>query len=434
MKRTSLTSRARACTLLAAALLASAAIAETDTTATPTQKDLLDIERLKWSLEKDRADYYKSLVPDLSAYKREAPSSVPQVAATTTRVAYQQAQALAASVAQQIQVELKKPTDPPSNTSPDRLLLDSPHLLGYQSSFSSVQSLLKTNFESVDKLNENLKEALRAKEPEPAKKNDRSKGGDAGDSKAAGIAAAIPLLQLGLSVATALRTSYVMGGTTHESLSTKVLQAQVVSNLADKSIKVYDADAAISWPKNGDAKLTTAISDLQTLVAKARASLFDADKRVKALTVKAKSPDPKGDPDPELTAFAEGIAAHAKLLAADTDAAAKYLVSLYTPTDTGLTPLIAAKRGLWLNDQLEKNPNAPRLTVASAVAATDIIAADGWLRGLRVAVAGNTIVEWKLVFPDGRVATGTAQSCSTPKDPTCGHVVLRPDEPLKQQQ
>lgn len=407
-------------------MLASAAIAETDTTATPTQKDLLDIERLKWSLEKDRADYYKSLVPDLSAYKREAPSSAPQVAATTTRVAYQQAHALAASVALQIQVELGKAPDSGVTGKTDKVLLDSPHLLGYQSSFSSVQSVLKTSYDSVNKLNENLKEALRAKAG--------SKGGDAGDDKAAALAAAIPLLQLGLSVATALRTSYVMGGTSHESLSTKVLQAEVVSQLAVKSIKVYNADAAISWPKEGDATLTKSISDLRELVAKSRASLSDADKKVKALTVKAKSPDPKGDPDPELTEFAEGIAAHAQLLAADTDAAAKYLVWLYTPTDTGLTPLIAAKRGLWLDDLFAKNPNAPRLTVASAVAATDIIAADGWLRGLRVAVAGNTIVEWKLVFPDGRVATGTAQSCSTPKDPTCAHVVLRPDEPLKQQQ
>ncbi len=417
---------ARACAMFCACACATAALAEPETEMAAI-KQSLELEKLKLSVEKDRAELYKSLVPDLSDFKREAPKTTPEVVATSTRLAYSQAALLANELATQVK-------DNAGNV--NEILLDSPHLLGYLSSLTSVETLLESNKRSVENLTTNLDAMVAVKPPVPPP-NRKAKSLPA-------VSAILPVIELGFAVASALRPSYVMGGSRHEDLSTRVLRAQVVSKLgvtqARKdgktgatailpAISVYDVDTAIKWPEAPEKVLDGKVKDLRDAIDKARNSLRAADTHVKKLTDEAKPADPDGKPDPALTAHAAVIAAQAKALTTDVDNSAKYLVALHTPSDTGLIPLIAAKRGLWLKDRLDKDP--PRLTLTSLVAATDIVAADGWFKGLRVSVAGNTIVEWRLVFPDGRVATGAAQSCEDPTKPICQPLILRADDQVR---
>lgn len=427
MERMKLGMLAHASALICACAFAGAALAETDIEAAAL-KQSLELEKLKLGVEKDRAELYKSLVPDLSDYKREAPKTVPEVVATSTRVAYSQAAILANGVAMQVKHRAGEKNK--------EILLDSPHLLGYLSSLSSVDTLLVSNKKSVEDLARNLDAMVAVTPPKPPLSRTTK--------SITAVAGILPVLELGFAVASALRPSYVMGGSRHEELSTKILRAQVVSKLGmtqemkdEKigvvvtfpAISVYDVDTAIKWPEASEKVLDDKVKGLREAVEKARESLRKADAHVKKLTEDAKPADPDGKPDPALTQHAAGIAAQAKALTTDVDNSAKYLVSLHTPNDTGLIPLIAAKRGLWLKDKLASDP--PRLTLASLVAATDIVAADGWFKGLRVSVAGNTIVEWRLVFPDGRVQTGTAQSCEDPTQPICKPLILRADDQVR---
>lgn len=443
MERMKANAVAQACALIGALMLSGGAQAEADAEtegdpAYKASKQALELEKLRIGVDKDRADLNKSLVPDLSAYKRAAPSAVPEVAATTSRFAYLQAVALAESVANSIRI----------NTTAKSIILESPNHLGYLSSLSSVEALLVANSRSVSSLTVRLDRMRSQQDPTPPPPAAPPQK----DAKGFGAAAAVPALQLGFAVATALRPSYAMGGTKHDDLSTKALKANVISLLGCQlpaqavvapaatappsncnEIVVYDADSAIQWPINEDAELESKVLDLANKVEAARTSLLEAEEKIDQLTDAAKPATADGKPDPGLTQRAAKIAALAKLLSADADNAAKYLVALHTPTDTGLTPLVAAKRGLWLNKQLKKKADEqpPRLTLTSVVAATDLIAADSWFKGLRVSVSGNTIVEWRLVLPDGKMKTGTAQSCGDATITTCKPLILRPDDKVR---
>ncbi|WCM90565.1 hypothetical protein [Acidovorax sp. NCPPB 3576] len=398
-------------------------------------KAQLDLQKLRLELTQDRVDIYKSLVPDLSTYKRDAPQA-PMVEATTTRVAFTQASEMAGIIENQVR----------RHATGGVVLLESTQLLGYISAVDSVQALLNASIDAVEKNTGYVQDAIKSIRPSIKEKPTGSNTGQWMQPRIAPALLALPaLVESGFAIASAMRTSYSMSGSRHEDLSTKVLQAQVVAALAEskdtadpavkkQSIQVIDVDTYLPVGTAGGvtpgAKIHAQIAKLTRSLDLASITMKEANAISKGLREVAK-PSEKGGDDKDKIEQADLLEAQAKVLSGVLVQAEKYLLSVHTPMESGLTPLIAATRGEWLRDVLSTSPPPPRLSLSSVVSATDIVAADGWIKGLRISVAGNTVVQWRLVFADGRVVAGAAQACETSSAPSCVRALLKPDDGVK---
>ncbi|MBW4490933.1 MAG: hypothetical protein KME12_24470 [Trichocoleus desertorum ATA4-8-CV12] len=398
--------------IVAAVALCTTAQAE-DSPETAALKTELDLEKTKLEVAKTRADLYKSLVPELSDYKPGKPDA-PQVLATTTRIAYLQADALAQTVAKEVHAAAGKLAKP---STPSILLLDSPNLVSYLSAADSVIETLKASTYATAESTNDLSNLLNAV-TNPARHPKGNMGnGLRQRSLSLGLLALPALIESGFSIASAMRTQYVMTGTRHEDTSTKVLQAKTIGALGDLGIQLFDVDAYLPQNSTETAALYKAVQDQTSSSDAARKLLKTANKLA---TVKKEA----GEKD-----VAERIEEQAGVLSGVLAQADKYLLTIRTPGDSGVSQMTAAIRGTWLRKQLATNP--PRLSLASIVSSTDIVAADGLFKGLRVSVAGNTVVHWRLVSSEGLVQTGTTQACSDLASHACSRTVLRADDGFK---
>lgn len=432
------------------------AVAEEAAAPDPTKaaKDQLELDLKRLEVRQKQADLYKSVTPDLSDYKLDKPEA-PKVEATTSRMAFKQSEKLAEEMATAISGFLGGAKS---------VLLESPHLLVYLSAHDSVDALLDASISAVNESTIALQamvDPANIAQPSVPSNNkctlstaDFVFKGNPVCSKgltrsiSTTVIGAIPaIVQSGFAIATAARTKYAFSpGANHQTVATTVLQAKVISGLQNQGITVYDPEAFLPIaPSPVDAK--------NAALGKA---LIDADEVLKKAAKKSKGLREKANKKKaELAAGvkeADTIDAQTKILNGVMVQAEKYQLSLHVTDDTGVTPLIQAKRGKWLKERFEETPKVPgtpatattaatpekpavpgaaRLSVTSILSTSDIVAADGWVKGLRVAASGNTIGQWRLVKADGSVVTGSSQSCLPDTKGECMRVVLRADDFVK---
>lgn len=418
-------------------------------------KDQLELDLKRLEIRQKQLDLYKSATPDLSNYKLDKPEA-PKVEATTSSMSFKQSEQLAKEMAMEISKSLGGAKS---------VLIESPHLLVYLAANDSVDALLDS---SISAVKDSIIALQAVMEPEkvvqpsvPSKKECTRSNADlvfdgnpvclksstrSISMTAIGIIPAI--VQSGFAITSAARTKYAFATVAnHQSVATTVLQAKVISELQTKMITVYDPEAFLPIAPS-------LLDEKNAALGEAR---IDANEILKKAVRKSKGLREKGNKNrAELAADvkeADTIDAQTKILNGVMVEAEKYQLSLHVNDDTGVTPLVQAKRGKWLKERLEETPKVPgtpatvttaaipekpavpgaaRLSVTSILSTSDIVAADGWIKGLRVSASGNTIGQWRLVKADGSVIAGASQSCLPNAQGECMRVVLRAGDLVKQ--
>lgn len=380
-----------------------AAVAEADA-ANAAQAARAALAKSETDADKAKLDYYKAMAPsapDPSKYKIAAPTA-PIVAGTAARMAYMEATHVSGEVAKAILEALK--TD--LATADVLILPEDPKT-------RTLISLSRALREALDQararlVNERL-DLDRKMTQQPT---------------ALIAGAAIPVLasiaETVLSYANILRTQYAFGTSSQTSLAEIVLQAKVQETLvATSKIKVIEPDAIVAMMASG-AKQPPELDRLralQTELGASRQKVIDAGGV--AAQLRANAPKPKDDKDKAATdqraaalKLADDIDAKAKTVAAAAEEVDKMLATLYIADAQGNTPLDSALRGGMLNDMLASG-KAYMLSLKAVSSDVDTIAADGLFRGLRVAVASNTVARWRLTGLDGVVkSVGAVQKNS----------------------
>lgn len=358
--------------------------------------DKLQVDLKRLEVAEKELGLVKNATPEPSPLQKPEAA---KAEATTTRLAFLQSSELAGQLVGQLQPHLR---------GQQKVLIESPNLLHYLAANDSVDALLHASERAVAKETETLE----------------SLSGAALASVAPVVATAVMIAQSGFAIASAARTKIAfVSGTDHSTLATKVLQAELVRALGSK-VQVYDPDAYLPLASS---ILDTRMAGLTQALKQSERSLQAAGARSKNLrSTEGKTKGQIASDAKEAALLDEQI----KVLAGVMVQAEKYQLSLHAMNDAGVTPLVEAKRGEWLKGLFKESSDIPRLSVSSISSAFDIIAADGWVKGVRVAAAANTIAQWRLVKADGSVVSGAAQSCLAKGD-VCARVVLRADDFVK---
>ncbi|RKL23994.1 hypothetical protein BFJ63_vAg14002 [Fusarium oxysporum f. sp. narcissi] len=363
------------------------------------EKDRLEVEQARLAVAKSRAELASSMVPNLKDYKLAKPDA-PVVDATAATIAFQQSSALAAKIAEEVNKAL-------GDLKTNAVLLNSERIMELISAADSVGARLDLALSAVQSSDKDLQDLM-----------DAINRAGAPSTKALGAgAAAIPaVVSAFFSVASAARTQYTLSSKSHSDLASSVLRAKVASALSASGYKVYEPDAYI--PIGADLQVQKQWAALDQARKAAKNTFTSAAKLAKQLR------------DAEAEDQAELLDAQAKVLNGVVSQAEKLMADLLTPDELGAVAMVAAQRGSWLRSSLEDTSQAPpvRLTVTALLSATDLVAADGFVRGLRIAVSGNTIGEWSILTRDGQLRTGVVQACAQEASRACARVVLRPDD------
>lgn len=370
-----------------------AAVAEADA-ANATQASRAALAKSETDAEKAKLDFYKAMAPsapDPSKYKIAAPTA-PVVAATTARMAYSESADISTEVAKKILTALE--TD--IKAGQVLILPDDPKA-------RTLISLSRALREALDQARNRLVNERLDLEAKMAEKPTFLIAG-----------AAIPVLasiaETVLSYANILRTQYAFTTSSQTPLAETVLQAKVQEILvASSNVKIIEPDAIVAMMANGVTQPPELqrLKALQTELGNTRQKVIDAGGIAEQR--RANAPKPKDDKDKAaadqraaVLKLADDIDAKAKAVAAAAEEVDKMLAILYIADAQGNTPLDSALRGGMLNDMLVSS-KAYMLSLKAVSSDVDTIAADGLFRGLRVAVASNTVARWRLTGLDGVV-------------------------------
>ncbi|QPS78497.1 MULTISPECIES: hypothetical protein [Delftia] len=363
------------------------------------EKDRLEVEQARLALAKSRAELSSSLVPNLKDYKLAKPDA-PVVEATAATIAFQQSAALAAKIAEEVDKAL-------GDLMTKAVLLNSERIMELISAADSVGARLDLALSAVESSNRDLQDLMDA----------INRAGTPGTKTLGAAAAALPaVVSAFFSVASTARTQYTLNSKSHTDLASSVLRAKVASALSASGYKVYDPDAYI--PVGSDLQVQKQWAALDRARKGAKNTSISATKLAKTLR------DANAEEEAEL------LDSQAKVLSGVVSQAEKLMADLMTPDDQGTVAMVAAQRGSWLRSRLEDTDPAPpaRLNVTALLSATDLVAADGFVRGLRIAVSGNTIGEWSVLARDGQLRTGIVQACAPDASKACARVLIRPDD------
>nr|WP_314709546.1 hypothetical protein [uncultured Comamonas sp.] len=363
------------------------------------EKDRLEVEQARLALAKSRAELSSSMVPNLKDYKLAKPDA-PVVEATAATIAFQQSAVLAAKIAEEVDKAL-------GDLMTKAVLLNSERIMELISAADSVGARLDLALSAVESSNRDLQDLMDA----------INRAGTPGTKTLGAAAAALPaVVSAFFSVASTARTQYTLNSKSHTDLASSVLRAKVASALSASGYKVYDPDAYI--PVGSDLQVQKQWAALDRARKGAKNTSISATKLAKTLR------------DANAAEEAELLDSQAKVLSGVVSQAEKLMADLMTPDDKGTVAMVAAQRGSWLRSRLEDTDPAPpaRLNVTALLSATDLVAADGFVRGLRIAVSGNTIGEWSVLARDGQLRTGIVQACAPDASKACARVLIRPDD------
>ncbi|KQW51450.1 hypothetical protein ASD88_02060 [Pelomonas sp. Root662] len=365
-------------------------------------------------------------VGDLSKYKLDAPEV--KLDATAARLALAEAGGLARQVADDIErvtgcaVNGGAPvTLLLSSARPRALLMRAEalerNMLNSQTSLDNLTGALSNEIEKA-KLIERVTQQQQQQQQQQAGK---------GGAKAlfAGIAL-LPAIgaigEVGVALASAMRSSYKFDGVDNKDLITTVFGNMVQGQLSMKhgtGCRVLHVDAMLS--SSLDAR-----SPLFDREQRLSASVADAFKAVERALLKAaelRKNAPQGTNDEKSPASklrqawldaADALTVAATKHNGNADAVAKALLELATPDAQGDSPLDEALRGSRLRALLPADKArlySLNLTLAGSKA--DVIAKNGFFSGLKVAVASHTAATWVLFDADGRLVAAGSPGAST---------------------
>ena len=398
------------------------AIADADAAAAASAANAQSAKtKVEADADKAKVDYYKSLLPtppDPSKYKIAAPTA-PKVAATAANLVFVEADALSAEVTTAVVAAIKQPlcvaqaaavapAAAPAAKPGVAIVPDDPKTR----TLIAVSRATRAALDAATTRLERERKALAAETAKPP-------GG--------GGALAVPvlplvssLLETAVSFASILRTQYGFETTSETALAESVFQAKVYQRLVGNAcIQVLDPDAILTLVPAGGPNPPELVA-LEKLAAELRDSRAQARLATdRAGELRDTAPKPADEKNKATAAKrdaylqqANSLDARVKSLTAFADETDKSVAALYAVDAQGSSPIDAAIRGGKLSDAMSGKA-AYTLALKATSSDVDTIAADGLFRGLRVGVASNTVVRWRLTDSNGMVVSvGSVQHAS----------------------
>lgn len=375
-----------------------------------TEADKAKLEYLKGQLPS---------IPDPTKYKLANPTA-PTVAASASRMTFDEASKLAESVASMLNAALQSLTASPPQLAPASVpspAAGAPAAVGPSSAVTLLPDDARTR--TLIALSRALREML-----DQANTRLANEGNNLDDKAAQRpiqtlspmfLPAVSALGEVVLSYATILRTQYGFATVSQTALAEAVLRAKVFGTLATtRNIDLIDPDAivAVTPPSGAALPELDKLKALQNTIADVRKKLRAASAKVDVLRSPAASL-----PDNEKKAalkLADEIEVMARQVAGAVDEVNKMLATLYVADPQGNTPLDSALRGGILDDKLQNSPASYMLSLKVAASDIDTIAANRFFSGMHVSVASNTVVHWRLASLDGVVRASGAGRESSP--------------------
>lgn len=352
---------------------------------------------IKSETEADKAklDYLKAqlpTIPDPSKYKIAA-QAAPVLAASASRMTFDETEKLSATIAKTLQEKLK-PAGAGVVVLPD------------DARTRTLIALSRALRETLDQANARLN-------GEAAGLEDKINKGVGLETSPVLLPALSALGELVLSYATILRTQYGFTTIPQTALAETVLRAKVHQALVDGGTRIVEPDSVVVIVSGSIPPELQKLRALQDTIAEVRRKIRAASARSEEFrNAAAAAPEDKKKP---LLKLAEEIDAKAKQSDAAADEINKMLATLYIADTQGNTPLDAALRGGKLNDLLSAPGGAGYLLLLKAAASdVDTVAANRFFSGLHVAVRSNTVVSWRLTSLDGFVVSTGATRQDSP--------------------
>lgn len=345
-------------------------------------------------------------IGDLSKYKLDAPEA--QLSAKTAALAYDEAGHLAQAIAADIEKALASApqSEPPK---PVTLLLAAARTRTLLIQARAVEQGLQAARASLNNITHLLRNDIAATSvPAP------THGGSVEKVAAAAAVALLPAVaaigETGVAFASALRSSYKFSGTNNTDLVGAAFAQRVLGRLSGKAT-VLQVDNILNGALDEQSVVLQAHDKLVASTQDARSAVAQA--LVKAAQMRA-GPLPHGPDDSAggkqrkaILEQADALTAAAVKHNANADAVDKALAALGAPDAQGESPLDQALRGSRLAAEL-KGSRVYTLSLALASSKADVVAKNGLITGLKLAIGSHSIAGWQLTDADGHiVGTGS---------------------------
>lgn len=343
-------------------------------------------------------------VGDLSKYRLDAPEA--KLDAQVAALAYAETGLLAEDTANAIWQALQEA----GNTTKPTLLLASARTRTLLLQARAVEQSLIATQASLDNMTLVLQNDIAA-----AGKPTSSKVTFAALPAAAMLPAIAAIGEAGVAFASALRSSYKFGGVDNTTQVSAAFSNRVVGGLI-KHVNVLQVEAIMSGALHPQSSVLTAHENLVRAALRARAVVTDALDKARQLR---QGPLPDGTDDSAAGKERKAILDRADALTqaaikhnANVDAVDKALATLATADAQGDSPLDQALRGSVLAANLKRD-KVYTLSFGLAASKADVVAKNGLISGLKLAVGSHSIATWQLVDQNGVIIGSGSGAKST---------------------
>lgn len=363
---------------------------------------------------------------DLSKYRLDAPEV--KLDAQAAGLAYKDTGDLVTEIAQAILKAIPATKGSPTPT----LLLASARTRALLVQARAVEQSLHATRASLDNMTRVLRNDIAAAStPVPAPVPGTTNARLVALPAAAVLPAISAIGQAGVAFVSALRSSYNMSGVDNTALVSAAFGNRVLGELAGKA-EVLQVDAILRGALDQQSSVFKAHAALVASALAARQAVADALDM--ALQMRAGPLPTGGDDTPggkqrkAILERADALTAAAVKHNANADTVDKALAGLATPDAQGDSPLDQALRGSQLAARLNADSIYTLSFVLSASKA-DVVAKNGLISGLKLAIGSHSIATWQLTNADGRIVGSGAGAKATELKQVAKYLFSEPVSP-----